>query len=138
MVAIIGVGAEKDEMGAVDELMPNREGGEGENAADEGPDDGRKGAMTIGVYELRGDSGDGGEGGSAVNDGAGLVELGRGTWDGGAIDERLKTSHIKVGGAARRVGMGEGLKGLLTRSLKCDATGGATESSSSMVMTVEP
>ena len=184
MAAFMKIGAEIDEMGAVDELRPNMEGGEGENAADEGPDDGRKGAITIGAYELRGDKDngdkgrgavnesvgdelkpnmegdegpddgregaitvgayelcgdeDGGDGGgNTVNDGAGFVELRQGTCDGGAIDERLKTSQIKAEGAVRQVEIGAGSEGLLMKSLKRDATGGATESSSSMVTTVE-
>jgi len=159
-VAFMKIGAEIDEMGAGDELRPKMEGDERENAADEGPDDGREGETTIGAYELGGDEGDGDEGGNTVNDGAGdelkpnmegdegpddgcegAITVGAyelcGDEDGGEIDERLKTSQIKAGGAARRVGMGTELEGLLRRSLKHDATEGATESSSSMVMTVE-
>src|SRR6266567_2611390 len=71
-VAFMKIGAEIDEMGAGDELRPNMEG-------DEGPDDGREGAITVGAYELGGNEDDGDEGGGAVNNGAGLVELRRGT-----------------------------------------------------------
>src|SRR6266702_3043975 len=74
-VAFMKIGAEIDEMGAGDELRPNMEG-------DEGPDDGRKGAITVGAYELRGDEDNGDEGRGTVNNGAGLVELRRGTCDG--------------------------------------------------------
>jgi hypothetical protein len=159
-VAFMKIGAEIDEMGAGDELRPKMEGDESENAADEGPDDGREGETMIGAYELGGDEDDGDEGGGTVNESAGdelkpnmegdegpddgregAIMVGAyelcGDEDGGEIDERLKTSQIKVEGAVRRVEMGAESEGLLRRSLKRDATGGATESSSSIVMTVE-
>jgi len=159
-VAFMKIGAEIEEMGAGDELRPKMEGDKRENAADEGPDDGREGETMIGAYELGGDEDDGDEGGGTVNESAGdelkpnmegdegpddgregAITVGAyelcGDEDGGEIDERLKTSQIKVEGAVRRVEMGAESEGLLRRSLKRDATGGATESSSSIVMTVE-
>ena len=99
MVAFMKTGAGIDEMGVGDELRPKMEGDERENAADEGPDDGREGETMIGAFELGGDEDDGDEGRGAVNNGVGLVELRRGTCDGGGIDERLKTSQIKAEGA---------------------------------------
>src|SRR6266567_7299825 len=71
-VAFMKIGAEIDEMGAGDELRPKMEGDERENAADEGPDDGREGETMIGAFELGGDEDDGDEGRGAVNNGAGL------------------------------------------------------------------